>query len=223
MGNDLRNVLPAELAGLDDEDLELLFLKRYADAGLLQFNRETRKLGKGAFIICVDESGSMGGQQNKWAKALTVALVREARRQGRKFGVVCFGSGESECRAKYHPKPMEFMDFISGFYGGGTDFQTPLTQAMKMLRDNERDADIVFITDGECSVRQQFLSQFKRRTSEVGARVLSILIGGGARSSTVQAFSDAVFTVSIDPRMEHGGDETLGTADTVKALVTRMV
>jgi len=215
-GNDIRNVLPCELAMMDEPDLELIFLQRYADAQLLQYHRETNKLGKGPFIICLDQSGSMDGVQYEWASAFAWAIAKQAKAQQRKFGLVCFSS-ENQKHQVFAPRPVEFLSHLSQFYGGGTDFTTPLNAALKMLSDKERNADIVFVTDGESYVSPYFVETFRKRTRDVGCRVLTVLIGKGVRDESVRGFSDSVFRIEVSPR-----DGTCGTGDAIKALVTKM-
>lgn len=40
------------------------------------------------------------------------------------------------------------------FLGGGTNFQMPLDEALRLMEENGfENADVVFITDGECACR----------------------------------------------------------------------
>ena len=43
------------------------------------------------------------------------------------------------------------------FLGGGTNFQTPMTKAVHLMKeDSFENADIVFITDGECLLSEDY-------------------------------------------------------------------
>lgn len=63
-----------------------------------------------------------------------------------------------------------------------TDFTTPLSKALDVLREQyERDssvkADIVFCTDGICGVPEDWLKEFKAEQARLGFKVWGILIG----------------------------------------------
>jgi len=68
MGNDIHKVIPSELIFLADERLRILFLKKYADRELLQYQlRGVEKVSRGAIICMIDSSGSMSGSRDTWA------------------------------------------------------------------------------------------------------------------------------------------------------------
>jgi uncharacterized protein with von Willebrand factor type A (vWA) domain len=66
--------------------------------------------------------------------------------------------------------PDEQLRFLSTFLNGGTDYQQPLDWAMKKVGESRYGkADIVIITDGECSLYDEtFLRQMDefKKTSE---------------------------------------------------------
>lgn len=197
-GCDIANVLSSELALLADRDTEVLFDKKYCERGLLQYQRETDKPGKGPFIVCLDESGSMNGAPNEWAKAVAMALEHQARNEHRRYGVVAFSSHD-ECRMIHNPTPTEFLAFISHFYSGGTDFGTPLRKALTMIHEDEKLGDIIFITDGESSPfwDDAFEKEFRAKIRETSCRVLGIQIGNTDRGlEQLEQFSDKVFRLN---------------------------
>jgi len=183
-GNDLTRILPTELLRADDPDLEILFLKDYVDrALLLNAFRGYETLAKGGIIYVHDGSGSMSGEHEIWAKAIGLALLHIARKQKREFVAIQFGS-RSEMRIddfREEITPEKVLGFAEFFFGGGTDFETPLTEALKMLdqehqRKGSIKGDIVFATDGWCNVRPQWLEHFKKEQHRLGFRVWGINI-----------------------------------------------
>ena len=84
------------------------------------------------------------------------------------------------------------------FPGGGTDFQQPLSAALECLQQARyKRGDIVFITDGECRVDAQWLSEFKRAKEQLGFSLFSVLIDVGSSSlGALKDFSDKITTVS---------------------------
>ncbi|MEM4234965.1 MAG: VWA domain-containing protein [Candidatus Methanomethylicaceae archaeon] len=196
LGNDVLNLVPSELALLSDPELEDIFYRKYVENALLQFKRiEKPRLGKGPFVVCIDESGSMQGPREEWAKALALALMTQARAEGRRFGVVCFGS-RSEVRSLFDPKPSELLPFLNRFYGGGTDFEAPLAEAIRLIQHEDHDADVIFVTDGEAAVSKEFLVDFHNARERLGFKVLGVQVGEGGLDG-MKPFCDSVFRLIV--------------------------
>ena len=181
-GNNLNRVVPTELVFLDDPDLDILFYDRYSQRKLLQFELEGKEQkGKGPIIICIDNSGSMSGNREVWAKAFALGLLTIARKQRRSFAIVHFGS-KTELKSYEYPnskvEPKDLLTALSDFYGGGTDFQTPLDHAIGLIEKMKslKEADIIFVTDGECSVTDGFRNAYAKTKEELQFRVFGVLI-----------------------------------------------
>lgn len=212
-GNDLAYVLPIEYLALDDDVLELEFYRKYYDRALTQFKLQgVEKVAKGGIIFCEDGSGSMYGNREIWAKAVGLALLHVARAQKRDFYGIHFG-GPMEiktfdfdtitgtCVTEYNGK-VEKLDKIDGvlnfaetFFGGGTDFMTPLAKAIDKLDVQFRangavKGDIVFATDGQCGVPQSFLDKLAEEKERMGFRVFGIAIGGEVDSEPLNTICD---------------------------------
>ncbi len=198
---------------------ELNFFHRFMDEKLLQFKLQgIEKVAKGGIIACEDGSGSMGGNREVWAKAVCLALLHIARIQKRDFYGIHFGSSHEIATYDFNtrngsveriikggePTHMDqidgVIDFAELFWNGGTDFVTPLSHAVDKLQ-RQYDAeiaegragaikgDIVFITDGQCGVSQEWLDNFKEKQKELDFKVYGILIdpygGGGEPLNTI--------------------------------------
>ena len=66
--------------------------------------------------------------------------------------------------------------FRMSFFGGGTDFESPLNEALRLLTNGFESADVVIITDGECEVSDEFAKRFteeklKNRLTVTGIRL----------------------------------------------------
>ena len=216
MGNDLTNVLPTEMLYMNDDVMDVVFFEKYMEQKLLQYKlRGTEKVAKGGIIWCEDGSGSMGGDPEVWAKAVGLSLYQIAKLQKREFYGIHFGSVGETMTFDFHTETGDGVDvelygkpyrasqedtghfetldgvikFAETFFGGGTDFVTPLSQALDKLRDqHERyDAvkgDIVFCTDGICGVPQEWLDEFKAEQERLGFRVWGILLGWNPSKET---------------------------------------
>jgi uncharacterized protein with von Willebrand factor type A (vWA) domain len=183
LGNDLANVLPAELMKLRHPLMKLDFIRRYHERALLQYElRGTAEAGLGPLVIAVDESYSMKGQRTVWAKAVCLALISIARKEKRDAAVISYASErEQEMFLFKHAEAFD-PDVVVGMaghnFGGGTD----ATPAVKMALDlTEKDvtytrADLVIITDGE----DNFQDDDKRTRDELknrGVRMHGVMVG----------------------------------------------
>lgn len=206
LGADIANVLPTEFLYLDDDALEMDFLRRYVERGLLQYKlRGTEKVAKGGIIFNEDGSGSMGGDKEVWAKAVGLCLLHIAKQQNRSFyGIHFGGSGmiqEFDFRDSKNVSLDDVISFAELFFNGGTDFVTPLSRSLDLLVEEYNaqgcvKGDIVFCTDGMCGVPQEWLEKFKEEQARLGFRVWGIVIGGSPESEPLKTICDGrVFTI----------------------------
>lgn len=202
-GSDLDRVLPTEFDNLAHPLMKLDFYKRYVEGNLLIYEKKGKeKVGKGPIIVCCDNSGSMEGQKEFWSKAVALALLEIAKLQKRNFACIHFGAANEPLKLIEVPGGKASFETAvqigSYFLNGGTDFTKPLTEATNLIGKQEfKKADIVFITDGECSVSDEFLKKFKETKKEKAFKVISILVDMGSTTPTAVAeFSDDVQFVS---------------------------
>lgn len=173
LSSSLADMLPQEAVLLRSSSptLRRLFHSKLADAKLQSYQRlsyhhdsATRSLAQqrtqqpsgsgGPLIVCLDTSHSMVSLEHI-SKAIVVACVAAAHRQGRTCRVVAFAAQQS-VKALDATDLLQLLDWLScSFVGGGTDVTGVLRS---VLRDNgaasisTKDlsvADILLITDGE--------------------------------------------------------------------------
>lgn len=198
VGDDMGRLVPSEMMKLNHPLLKLDFQKKMLEKSLVQYQLSGREReGRGPLIICCDESGTMEGQRDIWAKAVSLALLRVAQHQKRTFAMIHY---DSEVRRvdKFNSRvdPIELIDAISHFTGGGTNFQEPLNSAFQLILSEKeyKKADIVFITDGEATVTDEFLSLFHRGKQGAGFNIISVLINH-MNDQTCRKFSDKIVHV----------------------------
>lgn len=187
VGSDLTKVLPSELAAMAVPVLRAELLVRYAQGQLLQFETEgEEETDRGGIVACGDCSysmtvpGALGIPREVWMKALLLALLdqaRSARPNPRDFTAILFSSaGEVEVfhfPADQDVKITDVIDMVEKFFGGGTDFATPLDKAMDVLEAEYNESghvhgDVVFITDDECQVSAEWLRTYQERKAKLG-------------------------------------------------------
>lgn len=183
-GDNLRRVVPSELALLSDPDWEDDFFARFAAGELLQFSTVGEEnAGRGPILIVLDGSGSMSGERNVWARATAMCLLHIARLEKRDFGLIEFSSGGQLAEWLFPAKkPMEaeaVIDMASHMFGGGTTPIIGVQRATDVMKEAEpfRKADVVLIGDGEASFGPED-ERLRSALVEMGVRLFGIGIGG---------------------------------------------
>jgi uncharacterized protein with von Willebrand factor type A (vWA) domain len=214
MGSDLARVLPMELASIRHPVRRYEFFKKFVEQQLLQYElRGEERVAKGGIIFCEDGSGSMSGEREMWAKAVGLCLLNVAKAQNRSFYGIHFG-GPRELATFDFRKPEDItfdrvMEFAEIFFGGGTDFMSPLSKSVDLLREEFAvkgcvNGDIVFATDGACAVNEDWLADFKKEQARMGFRVWGVVIGGTIRDEPLATICDnRVFSI----KELHSGEE----------------
>lgn len=187
LGDDIRRIVPAELALLADEDYEDDFYFRYLNSELQVYDTVgEEQAGRGPVVMCVDESGSMGGERNVWAKAIALCLLNICRREKRDFAYIGWSGGTSVAthlfRAKDALNAQAIVDCASHFFGGGTAPLVGLTRGVEVMRDAPefKKADLVMVTDGEASFGDED-RRMRDWLVQKGVRVWGIGVGGSFR------------------------------------------
>jgi uncharacterized protein with von Willebrand factor type A (vWA) domain len=222
LGDAIHKVLPSELMLLQQEETKLLFLKKFSEKELMQLQlRGTEKVGRGAIICMIDTSGSMNGARETWAKAIGIALLNVARKQKRAFYALLFGYKtdpliEFQFDPKKPPKQITrlrdgslkvreytheveaVLDFAEYEYGGGTDFEVPISRAIEVLEaqyntDGSQKGDLIMITDGECQVGSEWLERYENSKQQLAFRHYGCLIG--FRSHTLEVLCDTIYDI----------------------------
>lgn len=195
LGNDVERLLPIELSLYTHPITKNDFLRRFVEGQTMQFEQKGRKiLGKGPIILCLDQSGSMQILETQ-SKGFSLALMSIARKQRRDFCLILFSSSTQILTfEKGKTKSSDMLNLAQTFLGGGTNFSLPLDDAVKAIYESRfKQADIVFVTDGEDNVSAQFLEEFNRKKKEKNFNVLSLVIGDSIE--TVEQFADKVIRI----------------------------
>lgn len=196
-GRDIRRAHTSELVALSHPALRAKALKRWTQGELRLHGQQAKpKLGHGPVIVCEDGSGSMDGAKQQWAKAVTLSLAHYAKLQKRSFGWILFDS-HVVCSQTYPQgriSASQMLELVESRAGGGTNFEKPLRSALEMIqKQGLKNADICFITDGECAVSDEFISEFKTAKNALEINVFTVLCDcGSSADKTVSEFSDRI-------------------------------
>ena len=148
-------------------------------------------------IICVDESDSMLGINESWAKGLTLALIKLAHEDQRSVSVIRF-SDTARQAISIAPRNREktINHVASSVIGRGTNFERPIRQALSIIEEN-RKADLVFITDGIAPLSQASQNHTKEILEETESNFFFLQIGGYAYPD-LEAIADHAWQVIPD-------------------------
>jgi len=200
LGNDIEQLLPSELAMYTHSLTKLDFLRRLVEGQTMQYDQKGKEeLGKGPIVCCLDESGSMRGLETQ-SKGFVLALMMIAKKQKRDFCFIPFSSQVGKV-TEYERGKINIQDMIelaNNFMKGGTNFIQPLSKSLEVINKSRfKQADIIFITDGEARVSEEFLNRFNSVKDEKDFNVLSLVISERPGSiKNVNLFSDKVVEIT---------------------------
>lgn len=205
VGNKIENVIPSEKMLLAHPTTKKDFHRRYHQKQLLQYQKEDIvSVGRGPIIVCHDKSGSMSGVKDDWATALSLATLEIAQKEKRDYAYIPYAGNVWHHKVKEilagGVDPDDIMDIAETTANGGTDFMAPLNRALEFLQTSRfKKADILFITDGDAGITEEFEKNFKKIKTEKQFFVTTVLInvgGYGASRSIPEKFSDHIITIS---------------------------
>ena len=202
LGNDLNRVLTSEFSMLATPETIPLFLRKYQNKRLHQYKRrEPVYKGAGDTIVCLDESDSTKDDA-PWGKAVALALLDAAMAGNRKFALIHFSSGRKCETDMFLPGRYSTEDIFSAvetFLGGGTDFVAPLNEAVRLIESEGFDnADIVFVTDGECRLPDSFCDGLVEKKATHRFRITGVImdVESPGMSFSLKPFCEDIYRTS---------------------------
>lgn len=202
MGNKIQDTLPSDRMNLCNEVTRGDFYRRMTENSLMVYEKEANKLkNKGPIIVCVDTSGSMSGNKEIWSKAMTCGVMEIAQLQKRDFACIIYSDSADKpiIIKKDEIDPDKIIKVAEKFHSGGTNFEAPLREACKLIEDSTfKEADIMFISDGDCGISDEFKRKFKRLKEDKEFRCFGILVdmGGHNYRGSLEEFCDEIVNVS---------------------------
>lgn len=215
LGDDLSRLVSTELVNLAVPELEADFLDRFSRSQLSVFELKTRaKEAKGSVVYVEDSSSSMGlNDREVWSRAVGLALLGIAKEHKRGFKAIVFGSYDQQWVFDFGPDASQsslndMLEYAEFQFMGGTCWDVPLTMAANLLQAEKDEhgtvvSDIVFATDDECGVTNEWLDTFLTMKEQIGFRLYGLSILGG--TDAMEPFCDTTFPVN---RLVDGSDIT---------------
>lgn len=161
--NDIRSMIPSEMAIMADRETESLFYMKYASRQLQTFAnkplvkgqkktvvRQVRqqRLLEGPIIVALDTSYSMHGKPETIARSLLMQLLRIARKQKRRCFLITFSVRAKSLDLCSMHGWKEVNGFLQSGFSGGTDGEEMLNRALEQLAGERYEmADVLVISD----------------------------------------------------------------------------
>lgn len=160
---DLNNLLPIEIMQLDDEDLELVFLKNFIEKKLLSYQlwgiereiyeewvlnvKDTGEMGP--IFVCLDTSGSMRGLTEIVAKAMTMAIVDILEKSGKNIVFIPFSMDARFYDLYDVPNKLKMVKLqLKKSYYGGTSIDKLIELIDSTITKNKyTKANVLIISD----------------------------------------------------------------------------
>lgn len=219
MSKDIERLLPMELANLFDEDLEIIFFKKFVESQLQSFLFESNEriieheieeveyeapipLEQGKFIICIDTSSSMEGAGEYIAKALSMAVAKVALKENRDLIFLNFANQHVEefvvkARNVNIKKMLEFL--ANSFYGRTNSVPAFQKAIQKMTTEEFKRADLLMVSDFMMdSVPNKTRLQIANLKENYN-RFHSLVVGTMPNVETQEVFDNVMYYDPNDP------------------------
>ena len=189
IGNDLTSMLPCEMAQMVDDDLNGLFVYKFATRNLQNFRYKSavmhpshklqlrRARQKGPMVVCLDTSGSMAGQPERISHALIVKLLQLALRQDRDFLLIAFSYMAKAFEVRQNRARL--LDFFRKQASGDTDVTDMLEMCIDTLMSKPEymSADVCLVSDYKMPVANDAMMTRVMDLRERGTRFYGLQIG----------------------------------------------
>ena len=189
IGNDITSMLPSEMAQMVDDDLNGLFVYKFATRNLQNFRYKSavmhpshklqlrRARQKGPMVVCLDTSGSMAGQPERISHALIVKLLQLALRQDRDFLLIAFSYMAKAFEVRQNRARL--LDFFRKQASGDTDVTDMLEMCIDTLMSKPEymSADVCLVSDYKMPLANDVLMKRVMDLRERGTRFYGLQIG----------------------------------------------
>lgn len=211
---DVARALPSEVAGAfgsNNPHRKRDFYRRLSEQSVLSYSLRTDEpVGRGPVVAMIDASRSMTGPPMEWASAVALALAHAAAGGVKTGGFggarrvhAIFFNAEVVLDVELAPGEKDVRKFLAvGTVDadGGTNYVPPVSLALKILdagaktREGIREGtpDLLLVTDGICTLPDEYLGRLSDEKSARGFKLVTVLVGDHARGGSVEPFSDRV-------------------------------
>lgn len=217
IGGQLSALPEYEMAKFVDDDLADLLMVDLVSSEAFQLN-DMSPASRGPIVVCVDISGSMEGEDDIVARAISLATVKMSMSTNRHVDVVLFNSVST----LYNMKNSEdVFKMLTSKPSGGTDFDGSMDMALKRCIELRRKnamskADILFLTDGSCNFSSKTEHIKNKTIADASIYVLKVSSGNGNYGYYNSGDIKAIFSGLADYTSEVASIEDFGKSESVR-------
>lgn len=205
--DDVLRLLPPELASLSISELELEFYRRLVEKRLLTYrlqgdawheritlrpvsHQQHEEQPRGPFIVCVDTSGSMGGFNERCAKAFCLALLKVALADRRRCYIMLFAHEVIGYELTADDGLEQAIRFLRQRFRGGTDLAACLSSVVQRMSSLAwQDADAVVISDFIAQrLPDDLVNALKRHQQEKQQRFHAVAMSAHGKPGILRIF-----------------------------------
>ncbi|MFE8152401.1 ATPase RavA stimulator ViaA [Brenneria goodwinii] len=205
--DDILRLLPVEMASMNIGELEYEFYRRLLEHRLLTYrlqgenwrekvserpviHQQNEQQPRGPFIVCVDTSGSMGGFNERCAKAFCLALLRVALADNRRCYIMLFSTGIVKYELTGENGLEQAVRFLSQTFRGGTDLSACLSALLDKMDDKQwHDADAVVISDFIAQrLPDEVINKVKQRQKQLQHRFHAVAMSDHGKPGIMRIF-----------------------------------
>ncbi|WP_455381330.1 VWA domain-containing protein, partial [Salinispira pacifica] len=144
---------------------------------------------RGPIVLCVDTSGSMAGLPERVAKAISLAVLKTAVREGRRAYLISFSDRIETIEITDPGESLEsLIEFLRRSFYGGTDLRPAIDRAIEVTaRPEYANADILVVSDFRVpKILDRHVRRIKERQRTAGTGFYSLTVN---RSPVLDTFN----------------------------------
>jgi len=198
IGDNISRLLPTELVKLRNGRRKEFYLS-FIEKRLMEYKLRgaVDDLARGPVVVCMDVSSSMTANRRfEWAKAVALMIHRTCIMERRDYHIILFNGGivfDKQIIQNGIVDGEALMQLIEFMPHGGTEFTQPLNRSVNIIKEYESDTkapDVLFITDGYCSMSAEYKRSFKSIKGKEGFALYSVFIGSLSGNDADKAKDD---------------------------------
>ncbi|CAG22503.1 VWA domain-containing protein [Photobacterium profundum] len=207
LGKDLEHVLPSELALMSDPETSILFDLKYLESSLMCFDMAGISIDhaeqvveqsiqkedkKGPMVICIDTSGSMHGSPETIAKALSLYLTTQAKKEQRDCYLINISTSIEILDLSQGYSLSSLLTFLQKSFHGGTDVAPAMRHGINIMKnDAYENADMLIISDFVMSSLPNDCLELVEQQRIKGNRFYSLCIGNAFMTNRLKTHFDS--------------------------------
>ena len=195
----IARMLPQEALFLGHPQLKMLWHARRYEQALLSYRVQGTEISKtwaeineqvevqkprprfdrGPILVVLDTSGSMSGEPELVAKALTLQAAKTAHAEKRPCYLFAFsGRGDKiEYELKLNQSGIQgLLEFLGCSFSGGTDIETVEHAIQRLDQEQWKKADVMIVSDGQWSASSH-IRTIVEKSKKDGTRYHGIQVG----------------------------------------------